>query len=842
MIINADAKADELLAAKFGVETDEFDDGIIIYGKPIESLKEGATVHCYEDHRVGMAFAVLSAVAPQTIIEEKRCVEKTWPNFWDDLQNQIGLAVNGVDIEPQASTSTIPTIDREPSHPIFLIGMRGAGKTYIGRLAAEALGGEYTDADEVFATHTQLSVSQFVEKNGWQAFRDTELEILQNFAKEKRGNHVVALGGGVVETPAARDLLKAHIKSGGHVVHITREMEDIEGFLDSIGSTAARPHWGEGFAEVFKRRQPWFQECSSHEFFNTLSPVGGQSQTDHERAMREECARFFNFISGIRSNRSSLSANTYTSFLSLTFPDITPALQNMDELTEGADAVELRVDLLSTTGQAQSSPTLPPTSYVAKQLSMLRLSTDLPIVFSVRSKDQGGMVPSNNPAGYTELLELGIRAGCEYVDLEVCWPASVLDSITKSKSQSQIVASWHDWTGKMAWNSKALKEKYELCSKYGDVIKLVGMANSISDNLALSTFAEGHRGPGKKPLLAINMGAKGQMSRVLNPTLTPVTHPLLPSRAAPGQLSVKEINIARNLLGIIPSKRFFLFGSPISASVSPTLHNTGFEALGLPYAYDKHESSQADQGVLDIISSPDFGGASVTIPLKLDIIPHLAKVSNDAKVIGAVNTIVPMVVEGKVELHGENTDWLAIKDAILSNLPPSSSSSSSALVIGAGGTCRAAIYALANLPGPSRPSTIYLFNRTASKADDVAKSFPNYAIKTITSLDSLPSQPNIIISTVPGDSLSVPSASPVEGSSITLPASLFKDQGVAIDLAYKPHKTALIQSAEGKAWKAVTGIEILLLQGYRQFELWAGKRAPKKRIQDAVLAKYHATI
>ena len=75
--------------AKFGVKTDEFDDGIIVFGQAHDSLKNGASIHCYDDHRVAMAFAVLSCIVKETIIEEKRCVEKTWPNFWDDLQNKV---------------------------------------------------------------------------------------------------------------------------------------------------------------------------------------------------------------------------------------------------------------------------------------------------------------------------------------------------------------------------------------------------------------------------------------------------------------------------------------------------------------------------------------------------------------------------------------------------------------------------------------------------------------------------------------------------------------------------------------------------------------------------------
>jgi pentafunctional AROM polypeptide len=79
----------DVCLAKFGVETDEFDDGIIIFGRKPEEHKRGTSIHCYDDHRVAMAFSVLGCLIEQAVIEEKRCVEKTWPNFWDDLQNKV---------------------------------------------------------------------------------------------------------------------------------------------------------------------------------------------------------------------------------------------------------------------------------------------------------------------------------------------------------------------------------------------------------------------------------------------------------------------------------------------------------------------------------------------------------------------------------------------------------------------------------------------------------------------------------------------------------------------------------------------------------------------------------
>ena len=90
--------------AKFGVETDEFEDGITVFGKAHSSLHQGASVHCYDDHRVAMAFSVLGCIIAKTVIEEKRCVEKTWPNFWDDLQNKVCQFVHTKSVELIRST------------------------------------------------------------------------------------------------------------------------------------------------------------------------------------------------------------------------------------------------------------------------------------------------------------------------------------------------------------------------------------------------------------------------------------------------------------------------------------------------------------------------------------------------------------------------------------------------------------------------------------------------------------------------------------------------------------------------------------------------------------------
>ncbi|KZV97983.1 Pentafunctional AroM protein [Exidia glandulosa HHB12029] len=798
------AMIDEL--AKFGVQTKELDDGLEIYGKPIHELKQGVSVHCYDDHRVAMAFSVLGAVVNGAVLEEKRCVEKTWPNWWDDLENKIGLKVEGVDLHtagPSSEASAGSVEDKDAS--ILIIGMRGAGKTHVGSIAARTLGSDWTflDADVAFeAKHGSLPA--FVAGQGWPAFRAAETELLKDLTT--RTKHVISLGGGIVETPEAREALKAY---KGPVVAISR---DAQAVLDYLTRDKTRPAYGESIEDVIARRAPWFAECAKYEFVNDFLPAD-EGRT--VAASEAEVARFFGHVSGIAPNLVDLSLGKRSYFLSLTYPDVTPALSIMEALTSGADAVELRVDLL----QDSSASPIPSVGYVRRQLALLRTATTLPIVFTVRTQSQGGAFPDSAEKEAFDLVDLALRMAAEYIDVELAWSEARIASLARRKGAStKILASWHDWSGGMKWDGADVKKRYAQAAKYGDIVKLVGKANTLQDNFALRRFVDGVSGQGKPPVLAINMGAAGQMSRILNPVLSPITHPLLPSRAAPGQLSYAQIQQALHLLGLLPAKKFFLLGSPIAKSMSPTLHNTGLNALGLPHIYGLLETAEVDESVRAAIRDGEFGGASVTIPHKLAIMPLLDAISPDAQVIGAVNTVVPRA-DGT--LYGDNTDWRGIQ-AVIRGSDVALKDGWTGVVIGAGGTARAAIYALHKLGGAT---AIHVVNRSPDNARSLVASFPE-SYKLSLSLPT--SSPTVVVSTVPGTS--------------TPPAGLaFGAQGgVVVDMAYAPLETPLLKLAKaaGPGWKTVPGIEVLLEQGYRQFEMWTGRKAPRGVIQDAVIQGY----
>ncbi|KAG0164863.1 3-dehydroquinate dehydratase (3-dehydroquinase) [Apophysomyces sp. BC1034] len=816
---------------KFGVEASELPDGIQIHGKQIKDLKspkEG--VHCYDDHRIAMSFSVLSSVVPEgTIIQEKKCVEKTWPTWWDDLEHKLGVRLNGIDQGMKQSQSSnilgrarhTKSSKTDHGKSIVIIGMRGVGKTTLGQHAAKVLGFKFVDVDQHFENTLKTTIPDFIHTWGWEQFRVKESEVLQSLLSTESmygREYVISCGGGIVEKESSRAILKEHVRAGGKILHLVRDIDQVVRYLNK---DTTRPMFGEDMLTVWKRRRPWYREVCNYEFVahaQSLVEDGWVTPTEWQ-AIKKDLQRFLFFITGRNLNNVDLThqrVGVPTTFVSLTMKDLRPTASRLPEICEGSDAVEFRVDLLNIPEGLDGKDHV---EYVGEQLAVLRRNVSVPVIFTVRSRSQGGAFADDDEKGMLELLQWGQRWGCEYVDVEICWSSSGVEQLISSKGESSIIASWHDLKRVTPWDSSALQAKYDLADKYGDIIKLVGVAESMQDNMALEAFrsskAEG------KDLIAINMGTTGQLSRVLNECFTPITHPALPSKAAPGQLSLAEIHQARHLLGYLPAKKFWLIGTPIQHSMSPTLHNTGFQTLGLPFNYGLLECHMVDYAE-ETFSDPNFGGASVTIPHKVSVMKYLNDVTANAKAIGAVNTVFVRYDEKQERrLIGENTDFLGIINRVQSLMLDPSNPPAQGLVIGSGGTARAGLYALHKM-GVQK---IYLWNRTSSKAHELKKAF-QFEIAVIESLEEK-IEPEVIISTVPAD------------SGIVLPEHLYGGiKGIICDMAYKPRRTKLLQQAERKGWSCVEGIEVLISQGIAQFEIWTGKHAPAQKIESEVLKHY----
>lgn len=147
---------------KCGVACVELEDGIEIHGKPVPDIVKGCSsagpvsIHCYDDHRVAMSFAVLACIIPGIIITDKRCVEKTYPTFWDDLHAHFGMSISAAPLVtdvPDARPKALPDEGTVVGPVVLvLIGMRGVGKSSCGKFAANALGWLLVDIDATIAS------------------------------------------------------------------------------------------------------------------------------------------------------------------------------------------------------------------------------------------------------------------------------------------------------------------------------------------------------------------------------------------------------------------------------------------------------------------------------------------------------------------------------------------------------------------------------------------------------------------------------------------------------------------------------------------------------------------
>ncbi|KAI9155298.1 Pentafunctional AROM polypeptide [Paramyrothecium foliicola] len=809
--------------AKFGVQCNELDDGIEIIGKPLRDIKTPEVgIHCYDDHRVAMSFSVLSVVTPgATIITERECVGKTWPGWWDILSQSFQVSLDGV--EPTDAASDESAGQSSCPRSVFVIGMRGAGKTTAGKWMARMMKWKFIDLDEELERRAGKTIPDIIHgPGGWDAFREAELALLSSVMKEHQQGYVFSCGGGIVETPAARDLLTAYCHQGGRVVLVHRNTDEVVHYLLQDKS---RPAYTSEIRQVYERRKAWYEQCSNFLYY---SP---HSERSHETEIPDDFRQFVCLVCQRLAFGDDVRNKKHSCFVSTTLPDLRKARDVIPQIVVGSDAIELRADLLDDTRP----------DAVMEQIAVLRSESKKPIIFTVRSAAQGGKFPDAAHEERLSLYRLALRMGVEYLDVEATVPEETLQVVKELKGITHIIASHHDPVGELSWKNASWVPFYNKALQFGDVIKLVGVARTVEDNFDLIKFKSKMLAARQTPIIALNMGQAGKLSRVLNGFLTPVSHPALPFKAAPGQMSAAEIRQSLALLGEIEQRNFWLFGKPISQSRSPALHNTLFGTVGLPHRYDLFETDVA-ANVLDILRDEAFGGASVTIPLKRDIMGYCDELTPAARMIGAVNTIIPMVEttsEGRRRLLGDNTDWRGMVSTLRRGGVTPQVGTAPAMVVGCGGTARAAIFALNSLGF----SPIYVAGRDAAKAQTLVSDFPSgYNLVVLRGLEDagkLSSKPSVVISTIPADR-------PIDAGLRETLIGVF-DQApessrlprVLLEMAYKPEQTPMMRMAEDAGeWKTIPGLEVLAAQGWFQFEIWTGISPLYEDARNAVLGTH----
>ncbi|KAK5663025.1 hypothetical protein OQA88_6440 [Cercophora sp. LCS_1] len=329
---------------------------------------------------------------------------------------------------------------------------------------------------------------------------------------------------------------------------------------------------------------------------------------------RRDLARFISHTLGQIDHHETLMAKPRTFFISTTFPDVRAALPNIDILTVGSDAVEIRVDLLKEPlGDGAFSP-IPSLSYVGEQVMLLRQRTELPIIFTTRCTKENGKFPMDNPDLYYEYLYRAIQWGVEYIDVELWLPEAIRKRLYDQRGNSRIMSAFHDFSGTFKWPSKRAESVFLQSRRYADIIKMIAIITDHNENFELEYFRSRIKNeyPDSPPLSAVNMGEIGQFSRTLNKVFTPITHPLLPIIAAPGQLSAAEINQALALLGQLPKKDIYGITSPTMRSGTPQapFYEKCFNELGLPHHFAVVERQPKGPGCIETwCNQRNFGGA-----------------------------------------------------------------------------------------------------------------------------------------------------------------------------------------------------------------------------------------
>ncbi|KAJ4406185.1 hypothetical protein N0V82_010173 [Gnomoniopsis sp. IMI 355080] len=390
----------------------------------------------------------------------------------------------------------------------------------------------------------------------------------------------------------------------------------------------------------------YLSEQCDYEFLYTEQPFS-----------RRDLCRFISFTLGQLNHHETLMAKSRTYIISTTFPDVRAALPNLTILTVGADAVEIRVDLLKEPLSDGTFSAVPSLSYVGEQVMLLRQKTELPIIFTTRCTRENGRFPMENPNLYYEYLYRAIQWGVEYIDVELWLPETIRTSLWERKGSSRIMSAFHDFSGSFKWPSRYAEEIFLESRKYADIIKMIAIINDHNENFELEYFRSKMRTdyPDSPPFSGVNMGETGQFSRTLNKVFTPITHPLLPIIAAPGQMSAAEINQALALLGQLPKKSFYGISSPASRSATPQapFYEKCFNELGLPHHFAVVERQPKGNRCFETwCNRKNFGGAYLNPPVSFQALVGGSSfftsvnggagpiLSEAARVIGMIDTIV----------------------------------------------------------------------------------------------------------------------------------------------------------------------------------------------------------
>ena len=340
------------------------------------------------------------------------------------------------------------------------------------------------------------------------------------------------------------------------------------------------------------------------------------------------------------------------------------------------------------------------------------------LIATCRTRRGGGRFGGSREAEL-EILGQAARAGCLWCDVEIETAERFAPAaLRRVLAPARVLISAHDFRG-MPGHVGQLMDRLKRCG--ADAVKIAATCGTLADVRRLLAPLRQRR-----QLAAIPMGDTAEAARILALREgSALAYASMTEAVAPGQFTLDAMRqtyqLGRRFGGsasgmTLRTRVYGVIGDPIGHSLSPLMHNAAFAARGVDAVYLPFRVRQLDDFIKAV---REFGisGFSVTLPHKESILEYLDGCDPLAAEIGAVNTVQ---VRGGGRLYGYNTDYAGVLRAIERHVPLARSR---VLLVGAGGSARAAAFGLAK-----KGASVVVWARRAAKARELARAVDGEAI------------------------------------------------------------------------------------------------------------------
>ena len=534
---------------------------------------------------------------------------------------------------------------------------------------------------------------------------------------------------------------------------------------------------------------------------STPSKNGGSSPTP----LRAPASAAVDEHNGAHVERPALTAHYIRSRIGKICVAITGAnpaemLRNAEDIVRENHFVEFRLDYLPN-----------PQAVIPKLKTFLYERGEVTAIATCRRAATGGKF-KGTIAAELEILEKAALAGAHLIDVELQTAEHLKPAQMKHLRSrgAALIISYHDFEA-----TQDLDKTFDRIKPFApEFVKIVSTAKHLTDNVTMMRFLERRRDEAE--LIGISMGEQGTISRVLGLRAGSVftfASAHAGGETGPGQIDARTLREAWRVDQIdVSTKVYGVVGNPVRHSLSPLMQNMAFRRETVNAVFLPLQTTRLND-LLTLVREVPLHGLAVTMPFKSDILKHLEKTDALSEKIGACNTVV-RAQDGK--LYGFNTDVAAVVRPLERRLQLKGAK---ILVLGAGGAGRAAVFGLAD-----KGAEVFVWNRTAETAKKLAR---QAKAKTIRKEQIAKSSFDVIVNTTPVGMRGVKPLSLLEPKEI--------NARLVFDLVYNPIETPLLHMAREKGLPVVTGVEMFVHQGARQFEIWTGKPAPEEEMLRVVV-------